>query len=66
MAELNTSKNKKLSPKVDLTAMVDLAFLLITFFMLTTSLAKPVAMDIAKPDDSDPTVRLDFPASRTT
>jgi biopolymer transport protein ExbD len=30
--------------------MVDLAFLLITFFMLTTSLSKPKAMEIALPD----------------
>ena len=66
MAELNVSRNKKAVPKVDLTAMVDLAFLLITFFMLTTSLSKPVAMDIAKPDEPfDETVKMDFPASRT-
>lgn len=44
--------------------MVDLAFLLITFFMLTTSLSKPVAMDIAKPI-VDPETRLELPASRT-
>ena len=37
-------------PKVDLTAMVDLAFLLITFFMLTTSLNTPNELDIAMPD----------------
>ena len=37
-------------PKVDLTAMVDLAFLLITFFMLTTSLNTPHKLDIAMPD----------------
>ncbi|MDX3912438.1 MAG: biopolymer transporter ExbD [Pseudosphingobacterium sp.] len=48
MAELNTGG--KQTPRVDLTAMVDLAFLLITFFMLTTSLAKPHAMDVAMPD----------------
>lgn len=66
MAELNNaSRNRKSIPKVDLTAMVDLAFLLITFFMLTTSLAKPVAMDIVKPDNSDPDASMDFAASRT-
>jgi len=65
MAELNNPGKKKVTPRVDLTAMVDLAFLLITFFMLTTTLSKPVAMDIAKPDVSDPTVRLAVPASRT-
>lgn len=64
MGELVTSENRRAVPKVDLTAMVDLAFLLITFFMLTTSLSKPVAMDIAKPD-VDGEVRIDLPASRT-
>lgn len=61
MAELNTktavdSKRKnrirKQAPGVDLTAMVDLAFLLITFFMLTTSLNKPHQVDIAMPDQT--------------
>lgn len=64
MAELSISRNRKAAPKVDLTAMVDLAFLLITFFMLTTSLSKPIAMDVAKPDEGDPTIKTELPASR--
>ena len=66
MAELSNSRNRKAAPKVDLTAMVDLAFLLITFFMLTTSLSKPIAMDIAKPDKPEnPLDSMPVPASRT-
>lgn len=70
MAELNTGdggggkggkvRSKKQNSKVDLTAMVDLAFLLITFFMLTTSLSKPQAMDLSLPDkDPDPTKKTE-------
>ncbi len=57
MAELSTSeksgsgRSKRMNMRVDLTAMVDLAFLLITFFMLTTSLSKPTTMNIAMPVD---------------
>lgn len=73
MAELNTGdggggkggkvRSKKQNSKVDLTAMVDLAFLLITFFMLTTSLSKPQSMDLSlpdkDPDDRTPPVKVD-------
>lgn len=75
MAELDTSggggkkggkiRSKKASTRIDLTAMVDLAFLLITFFIMTTTLAKPKAMDMVMPDKSKKDVQLPVPESRT-
>ncbi|MET4082581.1 biopolymer transport protein ExbD [Pedobacter sp. UYP30] len=66
MAELNKCRGKA-APRVDMTPMVDLIFLLVTFFILTTSISKPRAMDIAKPNKNikHPDVALDLKASKT-
>jgi biopolymer transport protein ExbD len=43
-------KNKKHSTNIDMTPMVDLMCLLITFFMLTTAFSKPKVMEITMPE----------------
>lgn len=58
-------RSKKQNSSVDLTAMVDLAFLLITFFMLTTSLSKPQSMDLAMPDKDDTSEPVKIAQERT-
>lgn len=64
MAQLNTDEGgggkkgkhqkqraKKSSTNIDMTPMVDLAFLLLTFFMLTTTFSKPKTMELNMPVD---------------
>ena len=62
MAEVNTDdggghgkhdkkRAKKSSTKIDMTPMVDLALLLLTFFILTSTFSKPKAMEINFPAD---------------
>ncbi len=59
------SKSKKLLTRVDLTPMVDLGFLLITFFIFTSALAKPKVMKLNMPDDSPNTKPLQSSEDKT-
>ena len=51
MASLGGSKQKKMNSRVDFTPMVDMIMLLVTFFMLCTTLQKPQTMQITMPSN---------------
>ena len=51
MAKKKASRQKKMNTRVDFTPMVDMMMLLITFFMLCTSLSKPQTMNLTMPSN---------------
>src|SRR5579883_2581371 len=51
-------KHARLGVRLDMTPMVDVAFLLLTFFMLTTTLLTPQVMEITMPPDSKVPVQI--------
>lgn len=51
-------KGRRVGIRIDMTPLVDVAFLLLTFFMLTTSMSRPQTMEINLPPDADVKVEI--------
>lgn len=51
-------KGRRLGTRIDMTPLVDVAFLLLTFFMFTTSMSRPQTMEINLPPDKDVKVEV--------
>ena len=68
MGKKKESKQKKINVRVDFTPMVDMLMLLITFFMLCTTLSKPQTMELTMPsndENQDDTNKNESKASQT-
>lgn len=76
MAEVNTGdgggggkhhkkRAKKLSTRIDMTPMVDLGFLLLTFFMLTTTFSQPKVIELTPPVKSNDKTKVQDTLSLT-
>jgi len=57
---LGLRKHKRVGIRVDMTPMVDVAFLLLIFFMVTTVFRRPLAMEVNIPE---PGAKVEVPAS---
>jgi biopolymer transport protein ExbD len=57
---LGLRKRKRVGVGVDMTPMVDVAFLLLIFFMVTTVFRRPLAMEVNMPE---PGVKVEVPMS---
>lgn len=53
-------KMRRLGVRIDMTPMVDVAFLLLTFFMLTTTMSRPQTMEINLPPSNTTNVEVAF------
>lgn len=51
-------KARRIGIRIDMTPLVDIAFLLLTFFMLTTTMSRPQTMEINLPPDEKVTVEI--------
>jgi biopolymer transport protein ExbD len=51
-------KGRRLGIRIDMTPLVDVAFLLLTFFMFTTTMSRPQTMEINLPPDKDVKVEV--------
>jgi biopolymer transport protein ExbD len=51
-------KSRRLGVRIDMTPLVDVAFLLLTFFMFTTSMSRPQTMEINLPPDKEVKVEI--------
>ena len=55
-------KGRRLGVRIDMTPLVDVAFLLLTFFMYTTSMSRPQTMEINLPPD--PKIHIEVPETK--